>query len=722
MVSFRNISFKNKILISTLLVILLFGVGVTLTSRWVLLPSLTTQLKQRGLGIARSIVESNRGYILTENVAEMTSLLFDTAQLEERRAFITYIFVTDKGQNVLSHTFTVPFPEELRGANVLSLEQSQSIKLLNVHGVPAYDIAVPILEGIYHVGTVHVGLSKRHIDQLVSKITTTLWCIIAAVVVIGFFISHFLSKYISRPVSQLTQVSDEISRGNLDVKPSFGSEIPCWEINNCKQVNCPAYQNDELPCWYVDGTLCPEEPVARHSESPDTAKDHVVTTKRLEDKPTSPEYPFGNWYVEGVLCPVRRPGKFPEKIDSCKTCIVYKRRLGDEIVQLADSFRNMALRLKASEAEMRKSEDKYRTLFDSTPNSIFVLEKGNFRILDVNERALEIYGYEEKELIGNSFMDLGAYQYPEGVLAAKGEEPSARSSVYPKVKHYKRDGTPFYVNVYAIQSRRSGMYGIVAVTVDITESLAKESQLIQASKMSTLGEMASAVAHELNQPLSAIQIGADLIANVVQQDGKGWEDMPEVSRHMKEQVDRAVHIINHLREFGRKADIQKEKVNINKPIEGVFTLLGQQLRLRGIKVVLDLKEDLPPIMGDTNRLEQVFINLVVNARTSMEAKKGEFARGEVESVLTVRSFREDGRVVVTVTDTGTGISDAVKDKIFEPFFTTKEVGKGTGLGLSITYGIVKDYDGTIEVESEPGRGSTFKLTFPACTEGENGAQ
>jgi len=150
--------------------------------------------------------------------------------------------------------------------------------------------------------------------------------------------------------------------------------------------------------------------------------------------------------------------------------------------------------------------------------------------------------------------------------------------------------------------------------------------------------------------------------------------------------------------------------------------LGQQLRLRGIKVVLDLKDDLPPILGDTNRLEQVFINLVVNARTAMEVKKGEFARGEVESVLTVRSFREDGRVVVTVTDTGTGIPDAVKDKIFEPFFTTKEVGKGTGLGLSISYGIVKDYDGTIEVESEPGRGATFKLTFPACVEGENGAQ
>jgi PAS domain S-box-containing protein len=376
----------------------------------------------------------------------------------------------------------------------------------------------------------------------------------------------------------------------------------------------------------------------------------------------------------------------------------------------------------ASEAQLRESEGKYRTIFDSTPNSIFILEERSYEILDVNERALQIYGYEREELIGKSFMDLGAYQYREGVLSSKDDEPSTLSSVYPNIGHHKKDGTAFYVNVYAIQSKRGSKFGIVAVTVDITESLARESQLIQASKMSTLGEMASAVAHELNQPLSAIQIGADLIHNVVEQDGKGWDDMPEVSRHMKEQVERAVRIINHLREFGRKTEIQKEKVNINKPIKDVFTLLGQQLKLRGIKVVLDLEDELPLIMGDTNRLEQVFINLVVNSRNAIEAKKGEFAKGEVESTLTVRSFQENGRVVVTFTDTGTGIPDNLKDKIFEPFFTTKEVGKGTGLGLSISYGIVKDYDGTIEVESNLGKGATFRLTFPSWGEDENGTQ
>jgi signal transduction histidine kinase len=126
-------------------------------------------------------------------------------------------------------------------------------------------------------------------------------------------------------------------------------------------------------------------------------------------------------------------------------------------------------------------------------------------------------------------------------------------------------------------------------------------------------------------------------------------------------------------------------------------------------------------MADSNRLEQVFMNLVLNARQAMEEKKPETAGVAPDNVLTVRSFQENGQVVVTVTDTGTGIPETLNEKIFEPFFTTKKVGEGTGLGLSISYEIVKDYRGTIEIESAKGKGSTFKITFPVREEKEKGA-
>ena len=126
-------------------------------------------------------------------------------------------------------------------------------------------------------------------------------------------------------------------------------------------------------------------------------------------------------------------------------------------------------------------------------------------------------------------------------------------------------------------------------------------------------------------------------------------------------------------------------------------------------------------MGDANRLEQVFIDLVVNARDAIEEKTAQIVGKNDENTLTVKTSQQDGRVVVTITDTGIGMPEDIRDKIFEPFFTTKEVGKGTGLGLSISYGIIKDYNGSIEVESEVGQGTQFKICFPTHTEEEYGA-
>ncbi len=188
----------------------------------------------------------------------------------------------------------------------------------------------------------------------------------------------------------------------------------------------------------------------------------------------------------------------------------------------------------------------------------------------------------------------------------------------------------------------------------------------------------------------------------------------KVSREISSQVERAANIINHLREFGRKSELDElEKVDINKPITDVFTVLGQQLKLRQIKVDLDLDENLSPVYGVSNRLEQVFINLVMNARDAIEEMLEGGYQKEREGSLTIRTYEEMGRVVAIVRDNGIGMPEHVKEKIFEPFYTTKDVGRGTGLGLSISYGIIKDYEGTIEVESMPGSGTVFKITFPA---------
>ncbi|MBW1783692.1 MAG: PAS domain S-box protein [Deltaproteobacteria bacterium] len=724
---FRKISFKNKILLSTLLVILLLSAGVFVAIRWILLPSLISQLKLRGLGIAQSIADSSKAYILTENTAELTSLLFDTAQLEERKPLIAYIFILDMDDNVLSHNFTYPFPPGLAKANVILPEQSHKIKRIPLYDRFAYDIAVPVLEGIYQVGTVHVGLSKEHIDDLIGKLLITLLSIISAIVVVVFGISHFLSKYISRPVLHLAEVADEIGSGNLEVRADLSSEMRCWEIRECRQQRCPAHENTDVPCWYIDGTLCVTECMAEQvsglSKPPVRHRTDASMTGDRSEASASEMNRSADPYGERTPHPLAPASRFPEKLKICRGCPVYTRRIGDEIARLADSFNNMTFRLKTSKAELKESEEKYRFLFDYDPNSIFVLDPESLEILDVNARALEIYGYRKEELIGISFLELGPGEYANGILSRHGEEAGTQLSIYTKMEHWRKGMRPFHVNIYACRTGHGAKPGIIATTIDITENLAKEAQLIQASKMSTLGEMASGVAHEINQPLSAIQIVADFIKNVANgKDEIPRDELEQVSRHMTEQVDRAVRIINHLRAFGRKAEIRKEKVNINKPIEGVLTLLGQQLKLRGIEVVLDLDENLSPITGDANRLEQVFMDLIINARDSIEEKRRNFVTGKTVTRLGIKSLQENGSVVITVWDTGTGIPNDIREKIFDPFFTTKEVGRGTGLGLSISYGIIKDYGGTIEVESEEGKGATFKITFPAWREVKNGFQ
>jgi PAS domain S-box-containing protein len=383
----------------------------------------------------------------------------------------------------------------------------------------------------------------------------------------------------------------------------------------------------------------------------------------------------------------------------------------NEIGILANSFDQMTQRLRDSEQELKASEEKYRSLFDNDPNPIFVFDRSTFKIIDANIRATEKYGYSKEELLQMSFRDLGD---PEDAEKIRSSVVEACISL-PKVRHRKKNGSIMHVDIHSCPRVHLGEDVIIANIADISDSIQAEAQLIQASKMATLGEMSAGVAHELNQPLNAIRIGSDLLKKIVESGEELAPDLTgKVSREIGAQVERAASIINHLREFGRKSEPdQLEKVFINKPITDVFTVLGQQLKLKQIKVNLDLDETLPSIYGLSNRLEQVFINLVMNARDAIEEMLENGSQNEGEGLLTIRTYQEKGRVVALVRDNGNGMPERVKEKIFEPFFTTKDVGRGTGLGLSISYGIVKDYEGTIEVESMPGSGTTFKITFPA---------
>jgi PAS domain S-box-containing protein len=394
---------------------------------------------------------------------------------------------------------------------------------------------------------------------------------------------------------------------------------------------------------------------------------------------------------------------------------------GDEIYQLTSSFNRMLHYLKASEMRLRESEEKYRFLFDNNPSPIFVFDADDMMILDVNARAEEEYQYPREDLLTMSFEELGLDRDREETSNKIKQIFPTEATPLPVLQHRRKDGSLFVVNFLA----RLGTYGhrsaIIAAVWDVTERLEKHAMLIQASKMATLGEMATGIAHELNQPLNVIRLGCDYLKKRVKL-GTSLppEELREVSAELTANVERAARIIGHLRQFGRRSDDSMFPIDINKPIRSVFTLVGTQLESHSIHWELDLEENLPQILGDGNRLEQVFVNLVINARDAIRGRGiSEDVDGDsLAKLVTIRSLLDDGRVVVTVTDTGPGIPDSVRGRVFEPFFTTKKTGEGTGLGLSISYGIIKEHNGTIEIDASQTHGTTFRLTFPALRNGD----
>jgi len=367
-----------------------------------------------------------------------------------------------------------------------------------------------------------------------------------------------------------------------------------------------------------------------------------------------------------------------------------------------------------------KSEEKYKSLFNNDPNPIFILDSRTFQILDINQRAQDCYGYSRAKMLAINFLDLG--DADDDLIKTGLTRLLMRQSVlFSKKRHYRKDGSPFYVNINVSHAPYGQDHVLIATTTDINETVEKETQLIQAGKMTTLGVMAAGMAHEINQPLNVIQICADFFLKMLNRHQPiDNADLRSMATDIVDNVARAAGVIKHVRDFARQSDVVRSRVDINAPLTDVFKVLGHQLKVHEIERVLDLDPNIACIMADHNRLEQVFINLVTNAIDAMDEKQELGQHADEPKRLTIRTFMENEQVAVDIADTGIGMSDEIKNKIFEPFFTTKKIGKGTGLGISISYGIVRDYDGTIAIDSQAGRGTVFKLRFPAMSSSTEG--
>ena len=263
-----------------------------------------------------------------------------------------------------------------------------------------------------------------------------------------------------------------------------------------------------------------------------------------------------------------------------------------------------------------------------------------------------------------------------------------------------------------LENSRKAMIHIMSDLKDTTEEVQrrehelreKQEQLVQAGKLATLGELTTGVAHELNNPLNNIGL---FIGNVIDLIELGEADPQRMLHELHsamQQVHKATEIISHLRTFGRAATVSREPVVINQVIQRAISLVHKQLHLRQIEVQLRFPSEDVIVIGNAIQMEQVFINLLTNARDALA--------DVTQKMITITCTVKTDVVNIHFCDTGPGIPAGLEQRIFDPFFTTKEVGAGTGLGLSITYGIIKEHQGSIAVESRPGEGALFIIQLP----------
>ena len=377
--------------------------------------------------------------------------------------------------------------------------------------------------------------------------------------------------------------------------------------------------------------------------------------------------------------------------------------------------------LGSARSAVRMSEAKYRQLAEKTLAGIFVYRDDV--ILYVNKRLQEMLGYSLADAAGRSYWDFVSPQdRPRVRELAAGRENQGVADLRYECRLVTRAGDTVWADIISSQVDYEGRPAVLVCVYDITDrketeeerrelsTLAEkqEEQLVHSTRLAEMGEMAAGIAHELNQPLTGIRNFARNASFMLEAGVGGKEELRENLRMIASQVDRASRIIHQMRELTRRTERHVSLVDVNNTLRESVEFVMPQLRLSGVEVVFELAPGLPRVLADRIRLEQVFLNLLTNARHAMEESQ--------RRILSVRTRNDPVAplpLVIEIADTGTGFSPDIADKLFTPFFSTKKAGRGTGLGLSISLGIIKDHKGAIEAAGTEGHGATFTIRLPA---------
>ncbi|MES9995826.1 ATP-binding protein [Desulfovibrio aminophilus] len=667
-----RLKFSSKINLGTTGIVLFLSLVMGAPVARVASQALVDEVKMRGRVLAESLSVRSADPVLAQDFLRLKNLVDD---LRGVSGDIEYAFILDKAGGVLAHSYPKGFPVDLITANAPGPGGGLSVRLLDSGDERIYDFAVPVRVAGESFGTARVGLSWTRARAPVERLGGIILGLAGGGLFVSVVLSTIFARQVTRRLNILRTHAAEMVTGNLDMQAGGELARNCWDIMDCDRKECPAYGDKRRRCWYVAGTLCLE--------------------------------------CDG--------GPFPQKLESCRECPVYLANAGDEIQDLTETFDAMAMTLKTHIAELREAEKVLtrqqqimRTILDVTPDLVSLLDE-HLVYQACNRAFAASVSREVDEVAGKTDADL----FPAELAAARTEANRRvlltgerfQTETRREAGHGERWFHTVQVPVF---DRDDRIVGVLRTARDVTQIKDYQDQLIQAQKMESLGKLAGGVAHEINTPLGIILGYAQLLQEDVPE-GQLREDLGIIERQAK--VCRK--IVADLLGFSRQSRSARRDMCLNNSVMETVTLVRHSFELDKVRIVTDLDERMPVLYGDPDKLRQVWMNLLTNARDAMPTGGLVFVRTRLDTGAQ--------KVTVWVADTGSGIEPADLGRIFDPFFSTKPVGKGTGLGLAVSFGIVKEHGGDISAQSpvpadfglprgeaagEHGAGSVFAVHLP----------
>jgi PAS domain S-box-containing protein len=374
------------------------------------------------------------------------------------------------------------------------------------------------------------------------------------------------------------------------------------------------------------------------------------------------------------------------------------------------AYSNVAVAVVAQNISLQKQKElqflQFSEVIHRTINPIEITDASG-KIVYVNPAFEKVSGYTKEELIGKNPNTLSSGKHPKGFWKEVWATILSGKVWVGEIENRRKNGEPLHTEllISPIVDVSGKVVGFLGAHRDITEQKRLEGQLVQSQKMESIGTLAAGIAHEVGNPLTSISSLVQVIQRTTQDDSA--KDKLEL---VKNQINRIANTIRQLVDFSRPSNYDARLTDINKAVRDALGIVRYGKKAKDITFHLDLASGLPKTVLVPDQIVQVFLNILMNAADALEGKRKE---------VTVRTSAEGSFLKIEFEDSGKGIPAEYLTKIFDPFFTTKRSGEGTGLGLWVSYGIVKNFGGDIQVESQPGRGSTFTVLLPIISKMNN---